>query len=106
MSILSVVVLGQLDLHRYGWRLANCPERQRLRHAARCAESLGRLLGRMHAAGIANRDLKGANVLIVERGDRPATYLIDPDGVIRDVWEKVKVNGHADAVKCQLQDYH
>ena len=35
-----------------------------------------------------------------------STYLVDPDGVIRDVWEKVKVNGHADAVKCQLQDYH
>ena len=35
-----------------------------------------------------------------------STYLIDPQGVVRDVWEKVKVTGHADAVKCQLQDYH
>ena len=72
---------GGLNLHLYGWRLADCSDRQRLRHAAKCAESLGRLVGRMHAAGIANRDLKGANVLIAERGDRPATYLVDPDGV-------------------------
>ncbi len=71
---------GAENLHLYGWRLADCPDRQRLRHAARCAESLGRLVGRMHAARIANRDLKGANVLVVERGDRPATYLVDPDG--------------------------
>ena len=27
------------------------------------------------------------------------TYLINPDGKIAQVWEKVKVNGHAEAVK-------
>lgn len=30
------------------------------------------------------------------------TFLIDPEGVIREKWEKVKVPGHADAVLAQL----
>lgn len=30
------------------------------------------------------------------------TYLINPDGKIEEVWGKVKVNGHADAVKEKL----
>lgn len=30
------------------------------------------------------------------------TFLIDPKGVIREKWEKVKVPGHADAVLTQL----
>jgi len=74
------------NLHLYGWRLAGCPMHQRLQFAARCAESLGRLLGRMHAQHIAHRDLKGANLLVAQRtgaeGDvLTATYLIDLDGV-------------------------
>lgn len=31
-------------------------------------------------------------------GIERATFLIGPDGVIRQVWRKVKVKGHADAV--------
>jgi len=27
-----------------------------------------------------------------------STFLIDPEGAIRRVWEKVKVNGHVDEV--------
>ena len=69
------------NLHLYGWRLAGRPSHQRLRSAARCAESLGRLVGRMHALHVAHRDLKGANLLVAERGDQVATYLIDLDGV-------------------------
>jgi peroxiredoxin Q/BCP len=30
------------------------------------------------------------------------TYLINPAGKVEEVWEKVKVNGHADAVKEKL----
>ncbi|MGC9363331.1 MAG: thioredoxin-dependent thiol peroxidase [Fidelibacterota bacterium] len=33
-----------------------------------------------------------------------STYLINPDGKIEKVWEKVKVDGHADAVVCEIQD--
>ena len=69
------------NLHLFFWRLAARPIDQRLRSAARCAESLGHLVGRMHASQIAHRDLKGANLLVARRGDRLATYLVDVDGV-------------------------
>lgn len=68
-------------LHQFGWRLAGLPLDERLRSAARCAESLGRLIGRMHAAGVNHRDLKGANLLVVEGGDSLTTWLVDLDGV-------------------------
>ena len=32
------------------------------------------------------------------------TYLIDPDGIIREVWPKVKVDGHADKVLARLKE--
>lgn len=69
------------NLHLAAWRWAHWPGRRRLRRAARCGESLGRLLGRMHTLQIAHRDLKAANLLVVEDGRRMASYLIDLDGV-------------------------
>ena len=32
------------------------------------------------------------------------TYLIDPEGVVRAVWPKVKVDGHAEAVLSRLKE--
>jgi peroxiredoxin Q/BCP len=32
------------------------------------------------------------------------TFLIDPDGVVRAVWPKVKVDGHAEAVLARLKE--
>ena len=32
------------------------------------------------------------------------TYIIDPDGIIRESWSHVKVTGHADAVKKRLEE--
>lgn len=32
------------------------------------------------------------------------TYLINPEGRIEKIWEKVEVAGHADAVMCEIQD--
>ena len=69
------------NLHLYGWRLAGYPLPQRLRWASRCAVNLGRLLGRMHAAGVSHRDLKGANLLAVQQRDDVAVFLVDVDGV-------------------------
>lgn len=74
------------NLHLYGWHLAGLPSQHRVRCAARCAESLGRLVGRMHAERISHRDLTGANLVVVQdyRADRPdgtRTYLVDLDGV-------------------------
>jgi len=33
------------------------------------------------------------------------TYLIDPDGCIQEVWEKVKVKGHADALLASVRQH-
>jgi len=33
-----------------------------------------------------------------------STYIIDPEGTIAAVWEKVKVKGHIEAVKAKLQE--
>lgn len=72
---------GAENLHLWGWRLTSSPVGERLRQAARVAESLGRLIGRMHAFQIAHRDLKPSNVLVVQHGDRVETQLIDVDGI-------------------------
>ena len=40
------------------------------------------------------KKLYGREFIGVER----STFLIDPDGVVREAWRKVKVPGHADAV--------
>jgi len=74
------------NVHFFGWRIANRPAAERLRLAARCAESLGRLVGRLHAGGISHRDLKAANLLVVPPRDGAdasslKTYLIDIDGM-------------------------
>ena len=73
-------IAGSLNLHLWGWKLAELPLSDRLARAARCAESLGRLIGRLHGRGVAHRDLKGANLLVVDRGGRIATWLVDVAG--------------------------
>ena len=72
---------GGENLHLFGWRLAERPPEERLRVAAKCADSLGRLVGRMHAAGAAHRDLKAANLVVVEMDARLETWLVDLDGL-------------------------
>jgi tRNA A-37 threonylcarbamoyl transferase component Bud32 len=72
---------GAENLHLFGWQIATRPLAVRLRVAARCAEALGRLLGRIHAAGATHRDLKAANLLVVEEGGDLLTYLVDLDGL-------------------------
>jgi tRNA A-37 threonylcarbamoyl transferase component Bud32 len=72
---------GAENLHLFAWRIAVRPLNARLRLAARCAGVLGHLLGRMHAAGAAHRDLKAANLLVVEEGSELAAYLVDLDGL-------------------------
>ena len=74
-------IAGAENLHLFGWRIAARPLTERLRLAARCAIALGQLLGRMHAAGAAHRDLKAANLLVVEEGGGLTVYLVDLDGL-------------------------
>ena len=45
------------------------------------------------------KSLYGRKYMGIER----ATFLIDKDGVVRKIWNKVKVAGHVDEVKAALQ---
>ncbi|MBN1390856.1 MAG: peroxiredoxin [Candidatus Thermoplasmatota archaeon] len=46
-----------------------------------------------------HKKLYGNSFLGVDR----STYLLDPDGVVRKVWKKVKVKGHVDEVLAELK---
>lgn len=48
---------------------------------------------------IKEKNMYGRKVLGIER----STFLIDPDGVVRQAWRGVKVPGHAEAVLVELQ---
>jgi len=72
---------GAKNLHLWGWKLASLNIKKRLELANRCAKSLGNLIGKMHANKIVHRDLKGSNILVVEKGNDLKTYVIDVDGV-------------------------
>ncbi|HET6881681.1 MAG TPA: lipopolysaccharide kinase InaA family protein [Pirellulales bacterium] len=72
---------GADNLHVYGWQLAQRTPEERRRRTRQVCQSLGRLVGRMHAWHVSHRDLKGCNVLVVERDDAVDCYLIDADSV-------------------------
>lgn len=72
---------GAKNLHVYAWQLYGRPEAERQRRVRQIAESLGRLLGRMHSWHVSHRDLKGCNILIVEQPSSVECYLIDADSV-------------------------
>ena len=48
------------------------------------------------------KKLYGREFVGIER----STFLVDPDGVVREAWRKVKVPGHAQAVLDALQAHH
>ncbi len=72
---------GSENLHLYLWRIAGEPQHLRVRRASRCAESIGRLLGRMHAQRVLHGDLKGSNLLVADRNGRIESFLVDVDDV-------------------------
>lgn len=72
---------GAENLHLYGWRLAPRSVSERARRARQCADSLGRLVGRMHAWGVRHGDLKASNLLVVESPQTVRAYVIDLDDV-------------------------
>jgi len=69
------------NLHLWGWQLAQLPPKERHRLAARCAESLGRLVGRLHAFQISHGDLKMSNILVAPRSGQLGVWLLDVEGV-------------------------
>jgi serine/threonine protein kinase len=72
---------GASNLHVYAWQLIERPEAERRRRVRQVADSLGRLLGQMHSWHVSHRDLKGCNILVVEREESVDCYLIDADSV-------------------------
>jgi tRNA A-37 threonylcarbamoyl transferase component Bud32 len=79
-SYLAVEWIDEAEnLHLWAWALAERPVVERLRLASRCAESLGRLIGRMHARCVSHRDLKGSNLLVSADGSELRTWLVDVD---------------------------
>ncbi len=79
--LVSEWIIGGENLHVFAWRIAEQTLHARLRAASACADSLGRLLGRLHAAGAVHRDLKAANLLVVQQGPETKTWLVDLDGL-------------------------
>ena len=75
---------GSENLHLYLWRMAGEPQRVRDRQAKRCADSLGRLLGRMHAQRVLHGDLKASNLMVTDRDGQIETCLVDLDDVCLD----------------------
>ncbi len=67
------------NLHLYLWRIEATGARRR--SIRRTAESLGRLIGRMHFWHVAHRDLKGCNLLVAEKDGSVDTLVLDLDGV-------------------------
>jgi tRNA A-37 threonylcarbamoyl transferase component Bud32 len=72
---------GAENLHLYGWRLASLAARERGKRAIECLESVGHLIGRLHAWRIAHRDLKAVNLLVARDTAGLRAYLIDLDGL-------------------------
>jgi len=71
---------GAWDLHAYAGQLERRGESQKSMRSRSVAESLGRLLGHLHASNISHRDLKESNLLMVERDENVEAYVIDLDG--------------------------
>jgi tRNA A-37 threonylcarbamoyl transferase component Bud32 len=78
-------IAGSTNLHLYLWQLALRPAGERRVRLRQAGESVARVLGAMHSAGCANRDLKALNLVVVERPDQVDAWLVDLDGV-RPVW--------------------
>ena len=71
------------NLAAFAERCRRLPHAERSRRAAAVAVAVGSLLGRMHAAGIAHRDLKPHNIMVrfdLTTGQASAA-LVDLDGV-------------------------
>jgi hypothetical protein len=77
---------GAINLHLYCWKLARSARDERRRRTRQAAAALGALVGRIHAWHVSHPDLKGCNLLMVERAEAVESYLIDLDGVRLRRW--------------------
>ncbi len=74
---------GTEDAAAFGRRCLKLSPRERQRRSAAAAEAVGTLLGRMHAGGVAHRDLRAENLMVrhVPATGRVDAFLIDLDGI-------------------------
>jgi tRNA A-37 threonylcarbamoyl transferase component Bud32 len=71
---------GGRNLREWCWWAAGLPPVRHRNLMRRTAESLGQLLGHMHAQNVSHRDLKPGNLLMVDEGRSVRSYVIDLDG--------------------------
>lgn len=69
------------NLHLWGWRIAHWPPFHRHCQAAQCAETLGRLIGRLHAFQITHGDLKMSNILVTSQDGKLECWLLDVEDI-------------------------
>ncbi|MGE3314433.1 MAG: lipopolysaccharide kinase InaA family protein [Planctomycetaceae bacterium] len=73
-------IAGGAHPAEFGRLLRPFEPRAGVRRLHKAARRLGELIGRMHAQNVAHRDLKPGNVLLQDRDDDVAAYVIDLDG--------------------------
>lgn len=74
-------IVGAENLHLFGWRLAGVPAGERMCRVRQAATALGTLIGRMHDSRISHRDLKGTNLILLERDTGVDALVVDLDGL-------------------------
>ncbi len=74
---------GAVPLDAFARRMAVRPAAEQRVAFNDAAARLGRLIGTLHAQGIAHRDLKSANLIVREREGGVEVFLVDLDGASR-----------------------
>ena len=78
--LLSQWLEGTVDLHAWLRRLESSEPATRQRSLVDAAETLGRLVGKMHSKGVTHGDLKAANILVRDKDGRVEPFFIDVEG--------------------------
>lgn len=72
---------GGANLYRFLGEVRNTSPERRHEEVASVSRAVGRLLGCMHARGVAHRDLKPGNILVQRESQVAKAFVVDLDGV-------------------------